>query len=82
MENKKLLDEQKELLTKQLEEQKKTEQELAKNLDITRANINGILGALQYHDYLVNKLKETPTDPQVKQKEEASDIEAEEIKNN
>jgi len=73
MENKKLLDEQKALLNKQLEEQKKTEQELAKNLELTRANINGILGALQYHDYLVNKLNNTATEPQVKAKEEATD---------
>lgn len=73
MENRKILDEQKALLNKQLEEQKKTEQELAKNLELTRANINGILGALQYHDYIVNKLNETPTTPQVKAKEEATD---------
>ncbi len=70
--NTKLMGEQKELLTKQLEELQKKEQEFAKNLETIRANINGTLGALQYHEYLLTKLTET-------KKAEAVDATFEEI---
>lgn len=70
--NTKLIGEQKEFLTKQLKELQEKEQGLAKELDITRANINGTLGALQYHDYLMTKLTE-------KTKAEAVDTSFEEI---
>lgn len=61
--NTKVMDEQKELLTKQLETLQKQHQQLTTDLNNVTTNINGTLGALQYHDYLINKLKEetTPT---------------------
>ena len=80
MEKTKVMTEQKELLTKQLEDLQKKEGQLMKDLEITRANINGTLGALQYHEYIVNKLADTPTSEQEKQKSEAVDTEFEVVK--
>ncbi len=49
---------QKELVSKQLEDLLKKEQELRLELEQTIANINATKGALQYHDYITQKLAE------------------------
>lgn len=49
---------QKDLVSKQLEDLLKREQELRLELEQTIANINATKGALQYHDYIAQKLNE------------------------
>ncbi len=43
-------------VVKQLEELVKQESKLVKELEQLKANINAAQGALQYHEYIVNKL--------------------------
>jgi pantothenate kinase len=50
------LTKQREELVTSLDNLIKQEQKLDKELETTRANINATQGALQYHDYLVNKM--------------------------